>query len=150
MPSQKQFQERLEEFFGAIPSSYAYAMEVRNAYYLNEAYFSFLQRNKLKPVLLQGYWMPSITELYKQWHKHITAHEAMVIRLQGPDRKGMEEQTTKKWDRIVDPKDEELRAVVQMIENLAERGSDVYVNVNNHYEGSAPLTIERLRRYLNT
>lgn len=150
MPSQKQFQERLEEFFGAIPSSYAYAMEVRNAHYLNDAYFTFLQQNKVKPVLLQGYWMPPVTEVYRQWHKHIAAHEVMVVRLQGPDRKGMEEQTGKKWDRIIEPKDDELRAVVEMIEDLAERGADVYVNVNNHYEGSAPLTIERLQRYLST
>jgi hypothetical protein len=25
---------------------------------------------------------------------------------------------------------------------------DVYLNVNNHYEGSAPLTIERVRQLL--
>lgn len=150
MQSQNQFQERMEEFFGVIPSSYTYAMEVRNAHYLNDAYFAFLQRNKLKPVLLQGYWMPPVTELYRQWHNHITAHKVIVIRLQGPDRKGMEDQTDKRWDRIIEPKDEELRAIVEMIEKLVERGSDVYVNVNNHYEGSAPLTIERFRRYLST
>ena len=28
------------------------------------------------------------------------------------------------------------------------RGVDVYVNVNNHYEGSAPLTIERIKELL--
>jgi len=58
----------------------------------------------------------------------------------------------------VDPKDEELREVVgmvtellergAMVTELLERGADVYVNVNNHYEGSAPLTIDRISRLL--
>jgi hypothetical protein len=35
-----------------------------------------------------------------------------------------------------------------MVHDLLGRGVDVYVNVNNHYEGSAPLTIERIQRVL--
>jgi len=32
-----------------------------------------------------------------------------------------------------------------MINDMKGRGLTVYLNVNNHFEGSAPLTIERLR-----
>jgi hypothetical protein len=35
-----------------------------------------------------------------------------------------------------------------MITDLAGQGVDIYLNVNNHYEGSAPLTIERVLRVL--
>jgi uncharacterized protein YecE (DUF72 family) len=71
-----------------------------------------------------------------------------VIRLHGPDREGIEAKTGKQWDRIVEPRDEELESVVEMVEDLLGHGLDVYLNVNNHYEGSAPLTIDRLRKLL--
>jgi uncharacterized protein YecE (DUF72 family) len=92
--------------------------------------------------------MPSIIELYKRWRERIAAHKTIVIRLHGGDRKGMEKITGKRWDKIVEPKDDELSDVADIVQDLAGRGSDIYVNVNNHYEGCAPLTIERLRGYL--
>jgi uncharacterized protein YecE (DUF72 family) len=149
MKSQERFQELLEEFVTEIPSSHTYAVEVRNAKYLNGAYFTFLKRNGLSPVLLQGYWMPAVVEVYEQWRGEIAEHEVVVIRLHGPDRQGMERRTGKQWDQIVAPKDEELRATVEMAEDLVGQGVDVYINVNNHYEGSAPLTIERIRGLLS-
>jgi uncharacterized protein YecE (DUF72 family) len=149
MASQSRFQELLETFSTQLPAGYQYSLEVRNAKYLNHAFFEFLTQNRLSPVLLQGYWMPSITDVYEKWHSLIHQHQVVVIRLLGPDRKGIEEQTGKQWDRIVAPKDDELVAIVKMVEKLLARGLDVYLNVNNHYEGSAPLTIERIRRLLS-
>jgi uncharacterized protein YecE (DUF72 family) len=64
--------------------------------------------------------------------------------LHGPDRPGMEEKTKEKWNEIVAPKDEELERIVQMVKELMNTGLAVYVNVNNHYEGSAPKTIEKI------
>jgi uncharacterized protein YecE (DUF72 family) len=149
MPSQKRFQDLMEEFSKAIPSSRAYAVEVRNAQYLNEAFFTFLEQNGLIPVLLQGYWMPPVVRVYERWRERIAMHETVIIRLHGPDRKGIEQQTGKQWDRVVAPKDEELSGIVEMLQDLMSRGVNVYVNVNNHYEGSAPLTIERIQRLLS-
>jgi len=148
MQSQKRFQELFDRFLEQVPQSYQYAMEIRNPNYLNESYFEFLERNGLGLVLLQGYYMPSIIGLYTRWKPHILRHKLVVIRLHGPDRKGIEKRTGKRWNQIVDPKDEELREVVGMVTELLERGADVYVNVNNHYEGSAPLTIDRISRLL--
>jgi uncharacterized protein YecE (DUF72 family) len=148
MPSQTRFQELFEAFSEQLPSGYQYGVEVRNASYLNRSYFEFLSRNGLSPVLLQGYWMPPITGVYEDWRSHIAQHEMVVIRLLGPDRKGIEKQTGKQWNQIVAPRDEELAAIVEMAEDLLERGVNVYLNVNNHYEGSAPLTITRIRRLL--
>lgn len=33
-------------------------------------------------------------------------------------------------------------------QRLVAEGADVYLNVNNHYEGCAPLTIERIEGML--
>lgn len=149
MASQSRFQELFGAFTAQLPTGYQYGLEVRNAKYLNHSFFEFLLGNQLCPVLLEGYWMPSITDVYERWHSLIHRQEIIVIRLLGPDRQEIEKETGKRWDRIVAPKDEELAAIVEMVENLLARGPDVYLNVNNHYEGSAPLTIERIRRLLN-
>jgi uncharacterized protein YecE (DUF72 family) len=57
----------------------------------------------------------------------------------------MERDTGKQWNRIVVERDDELQAIVAMTQELLAEGADVYLNVNNHYEGSAPLTVERLK-----
>jgi hypothetical protein len=43
-----------------------------------------------------------------------------------------------------------LLAQVAVIRNNLDAGVDTYVNVNNHYEGSAPLTVRRLLEILRT
>jgi uncharacterized protein YecE (DUF72 family) len=146
MSSQRRFEELLEAFSEQLPAGYQYGVEVRNGKYLNRSYFELLGRNGLSPVLLEGYWMPPVTRVYEDWGDLIAQHETVVIRLLGPDRKGIERQTGKRWNQIVAPRDEELAAIVEMVEDLLERGVNVYLNINNHYEGSAPLTIERIRR----
>ena len=148
--SQEAFQTLLQAFSDQMPAGHRYGVEVRNAQYMNRSHFEFLLRNELSPVLLEGYWMPPITEVYRDWGDLIAQHDVVVIRLLGPDRKGIERQTDKRWNRIVAPKDQELSAIVEMTEDLLARGVSVYLNVNNHYEGSAPLTIERIRSRLQT
>jgi uncharacterized protein YecE (DUF72 family) len=72
--------------------------------------------------------------------------KTLCIRLHGEDREGMEERTGEDWSRIVRPKDEELTRISYSIKKSFGRGTTVYLNINNHYEGSAPLTIEKLLR----
>jgi uncharacterized protein YecE (DUF72 family) len=148
MTSRARFLEQLEPFVQQLPAAHAYALEVRNARYLDVSYFDLLERVHLSPVLLQGYWMPSIVDLYETWGEHIRRHPVVIVRLLGPDRKGIEKQTGKRWDRIVAPRDEELAGIVALLKDLLDAGVEVYLNVNNHYEGSAPLTIERIRGLL--
>jgi uncharacterized protein YecE (DUF72 family) len=148
MKSQSHFQELFEAFIQQLSTSYPYALEIRNPNYLNESYFQFLSRNRLSPVFLQGYWMPPITDLYEKWRSLILQQEEVVIRLHGPDRQGIEKKTGKRWNQIVAPKDQELAAIADMVEGLLGRGVNVYLNVNNHYEGSAPLTIDRIKQLL--
>jgi uncharacterized protein YecE (DUF72 family) len=140
--------ERLAEFLGRIPVGRQYALEIRNPKWLNEKHFSFVAEHCLVPVLLQGYWMPPVWEVYQAQRELLAQSRALIIRLHGPDREGMEEKTGKTWDRLVVERDDELRATVGMARELLEANVDVWVNVNNHYEGSAPLTIGRLQGLL--
>ena len=142
LSGQMEFQEKMQRFFEACPSGYRYCIETRNKNYLNPKYFHFLKDLGLHHVFIQGYWMPSIFSLYKQ-HRELI-QDFCLIRLHGPDRKGIEQKTGKKWDQIVDPKDMELQSLSEMLHDLMDRGLQVTVNVNNHFEGSAPQTIDKL------
>ncbi|MCP4689046.1 MAG: DUF72 domain-containing protein [Desulfobacterales bacterium] len=148
MLSRKRFLQSLEAFARALPPAHEYAVEIRNANYMNRSWFEFLNRSRLGLVLLQGYWMPPITEVYRKHRSLVLEQETVVIRLHGPDRKKIEKAAGNRWDRIIAPRDEELAAVAAMVEDLLSHDVNVYVNVNNHYEGSAPLTIDRLRELL--
>jgi uncharacterized protein YecE (DUF72 family) len=148
MASQERFQELFAAFAQQLPGEYLYGLETRNANYLNKAYFEFLNQNGLIPVFLQGYWMPSVVSVYEQWRELVLQQEQVVIRLHGPDREGIEARTGKQWDRIVEPRDEELAAIAETVKDLIDQGVSIYLNVNNHYEGSAPLTIDRIRQLL--
>lgn len=148
MASQKRFLESMERFVRQLPPSHEYAVETRNANYLNKDYFEFLNRNRISPVFLQGYWMPSVVEIYRKWRSLIVEQEKVIIRLHGPNRQEIEKKTKKRWDKIVAPKNEDLISIAEMTSELLAKGVSVYLNVNNHYEGSAPLTIEQIKELL--
>lgn len=68
----------------------------------------------------------------------------LVIRLHGPDRKEIETKTNSVWNEIVLPKDEGITSAAHIVRDSLAKGLETYVSVNTHYEGCAPLTIERL------
>jgi uncharacterized protein YecE (DUF72 family) len=148
MASQTSFLEKFERFFEKINQTFPYAIESRNPNYLNDNYFEFLNKNNLAHVFLQGYFMPGIVEVYQKIKKHIT--DTTIIRLHGPDRSDIEKKSGGNWDKVLDPKDDELFEISEMIKELIKKKVNVYVNINNHYEGSAPLTIKRLEKILVT
>lgn len=147
MPSYEEFEKQFSDFRNSFESEIPIGIEIRNPNYLHERFFAFLNYIKVAPVLLQGYYMPQITEVYEQ-HKSFF-NDSVVIRLHGYDRKGIEKKTNKIWNTIVDSKDSELTSIVKMFLELFDKDVEVYANVNNHYEGSAPLTIEKINDQFN-
>jgi uncharacterized protein YecE (DUF72 family) len=148
MPSQKQFLDKLAAFFSGIDHGPGCAVEIRNNNYLNAAYFEGLDDIGLGHVLLQGYWMPPVTEVFAKHEDFFLSQDTVVVRLHGPDRAGMEKKTKKKWNRIVEPRRDEIDDILDMVRDLHGQDVDTYLNVNNHYEGSAPLTIQAIREIL--
>lgn len=146
MSSKKALIERLDEFFDQAPKGFDYAVESRNPNYLTEDFFNFLKDRGLGFVMLEWYYMPPIADVAAE-HDLRTA-DFSIIRLHGPDRQAIEARTGELWDEIVDPKDEGLKATASIIGQNVGRGIMTFVNVNNHYEGCAPLTVQRLLRLL--
>ncbi|GMU90151.1 MAG: hypothetical protein AMXMBFR49_23570 [Chlorobiota bacterium] len=146
MPDPCVFMKQLEDFLKAIPREVPVAVETRNPNYLNNEFFTLLHDQGVIPVFLQGYFMPPVFETVEKF-RHLIPGKA-IIRLHGPDRSGIEQKTGGIWNKIVDPKDEEIHKLGELIKTLAEMDTEVFVNVNNHYEGSAPLTIEKIKSLL--
>jgi uncharacterized protein YecE (DUF72 family) len=146
MSGLKEFLIRLDAFLDALPADLPIALEPRNPHYFSTAYFEYLVDKGLSHVFIQGYYMPEITSIYERYGHLIET--PVIIRLHGYERDQIEKKTNKIYDTIVEPKDDEIPGVIEMIQDLRSRGIDVYLNVNNHYEGSAPLTIEKIRGLL--
>lgn len=142
MPEQQRFMDLLDAFFNRAPKGLQYAVEIRNPNYLNPLYFEFIRSRKVGHVFSEGYYMPHIPKVYNKYRNYIWDYT--VMRLLGPDRKEIEKRTGNRWHEIVTARDEELDTIAQMIESLILSGVEVIVNVNNHFEGSAPKTARRL------
>jgi uncharacterized protein YecE (DUF72 family) len=149
MNSLSEFQLKFSEFYKNInKNELTIGIEIRNPNYLNANYFSFLTDLNLAPVFLEGYYMPPISETYFKFNKYVNNNN-FVIRLHGPDRKGIEKIANDNWNQIYIKRDEEIKLIVEMIKDLQSKEVDLFVNVNNHFEGSAPLTILRLKERLS-
>ncbi|MCW9066242.1 MAG: DUF72 domain-containing protein [Ignavibacteriaceae bacterium] len=147
MSSLSEFQLKFSEFYKIINKhELTIGIEIRNPNYLNENYFNFLSELNLAPVFLEGYYMPPVTVIYSKFKKHIK--NLAVIRLHGPDRKGIEKMANENWNQIYINRNVEIKSIVEMIKELKNNEVDIFVNVNNHFEGSAPLTIEKIRKNL--
>jgi len=146
MASKAQFLDKVATFIDALPADFPYAFEIRNPRWLDAYWFRLLQSKKVAPVLLQGYWMDDVAKTLDTFADEID--DTLCIRLHGEDREGMEEKTGSDWSQIVKPRDEEIARISYSIKKSFGRGKTVYLNVNNHYEGSAPRTIEKIRSLL--
>ncbi len=147
MASLNHFMEMFRAFHTKLPKNIpAIGIEIRNPNYLSKNYFQFLNSLNIYHVFLQGYYMPSIIELYKNYSTFIK--ELTVIRLHGEDRQGIEKISGSNWSKIYIDRKAELKQVADLLKELASKKVDVYLNINNHFEGSAPLTIERIKKFL--
>lgn len=142
-----EFIDRFEGFTDKLDKKFNYGIEIRNSNYLKKPFFDFLERNMISMVFLQGYYMPPVWQVFNDHKDRIVS--PVVIRLHGPYRSGIENKTGSIWNHIVDPRDEELEKVAEITNYLKSKKVDVYINVNNHFEGSAPLTIKKLSKLID-
>ena len=137
-----EFIDKLGRFIEQLPKGFIYCIESRNPNYLNAVYFDFLKSTGLHHVFLQGYYMPSIFDVYRKYREQIG--QLAVIRLHGSDRKEIEKLVGDDWSQVVAPKDQDIKMLVRMLEDLKTQNVKLYLLVNNHFEGSAPRTISRI------
>ncbi len=141
MPSMDAFIERFGPFIDQAPKGYQYAVEIRNPRYMSPPWFDFLRDHGLGFVYVGGYFMPTLDEVFDRFQPETAAFQ--VIRLHGSERGEMESRTGEVWNKIVLPKPEGLKAAARIVRANARKKVVTYLNLSNHYEGSAPLSIRR-------
>lgn len=139
-----EFIDKFGLFVKDIAPDIPVALEIRNPNFLSSDYFHFLEAAGIIPVLVEKQYMPPVTSVYRDFG-HLIGRRA-VVRLMGGDRKEIETLSGHKWDRLWLPKDQ-LPEITAMLQDLGLH-RQVTVNVNNHFEGSSPLTIQRLKELL--
>ena len=147
MPSQNLFENLINDFISKSSiRNFPIGIEIRNSNYLNKKYFEVLEQLKIIPVMLEGYYMPLVAETCR---KYLSQNPSKVIfRLHGPDRTGIEKISSEKWNQIYIDRTQELEKLSNLFKDLLTRQVDLFINVNNHYEGSAPLTIQKLKKMM--
>lgn len=148
MPSKEAFFERFGAFIDRAPKGFQYAVETRNPNYLTREFFEFLREREIGYVYIEGYYMPPVRHVFERFHPSPADH--CVIRLHGGDRLEIEGTTGEIWNRIVAPKPDGIEAAARIVIDNTLRGVKSYLNVNNHFEGSAPLTIQRFLEALSS
>ncbi len=147
MPSPQLFLDQFINFLKNIDTTIPLCIEIRNPNFLNSNYFQTLSEHNIGHTFCQGYYMPDIQEVYNKFAPLLKG--TSIIRLLGPDRQGIEKTTGKSWGKVVASKDSEIPGIAKLVRKMVDQsGMDIYLNVNNHYEGSAPVTIEKLLQYL--
>jgi len=94
-------------------------------------------------------YIRNICRIYTSYTINIKKHvkKRTVLRLLGGDRGEIEEKTSKEWNKIVAEKLDKPE-IARMTKDIQYNGNKAIINVNNHFEGSAPLTVESLRALL--
>jgi len=146
MPSRQMFFDKLHTFFENAPTGYQYAIECRNPNYLKPDFFDFMSEHHLGFVLLDGYYMPQIQEVINAHNTNTSSYT--IVRLQGMDRQGMEAITSENWNELVEKRDKDIQTLTEYIQSNLSKKILSIINVNNHYEGSSPLTIQRIGELL--
>lgn len=128
--------KRLRLLLAQLPRDVRFAVEFRNRDWFIDWTFEELERNGLTLGLVEGPWLPR--ELMFESAARLTADFA-YIRIMG-------ERDLEKFDRIYRRRDDVLASWAEAIAGLA--ASNVYVYIDNYFEGFAPETAGNLQSLL--
>lgn len=128
--------QNLRAFLAALPRGFHYAVEFRNPDWFIDWTFEELEKNEVTLGLVEGPWLPRET-LFEAIPK-LNADFA-YIRIMG-------ERDLEKFDRIYRHRDDVLAAWVNALHRL--RANEIFVYVDNYFEGFAPETANKLQSLL--
>ncbi|MCW5978289.1 MAG: DUF72 domain-containing protein [Bryobacteraceae bacterium] len=138
----EQFTPDLGRFLDALPRDFRYAVEIRNAEFLDDAYFDCLRARNVAHVFNAWTRMPEL-EVQISLRQAYTADFTLTRALL---RRGRTyEQAVKMfepYDRIQEENPSGRHALRDLIRGAREAGQPAFIFVNNRFEGNAPHTIQ--------
>lgn len=125
----------LARFLPQLPGNVQFAVEFRRRGWLIRPVLDLLRDYGVALALVEGRWLTR--EKVLRLCERPTA-EFGYVRFMGPDR------TIEDYSRIQVDRSTELTSWVPALRALAERVKEVYIYVNNHFEGHSPASARKL------
>jgi len=137
----KNFGEALSEFFAALPTTFRYGVEIRQAQFLEPEYFRALTEQGVAHVFNSWTEMPGINEQTGN-SEAFTANFTAARALLRPGR-GYENSVRmfSPYREIREPNAEVRSALRALLVRAKKRAEPTFIFVNNRLEGFAPGTI---------
>ena len=131
----------LGEFLPLLPRDIRFSVEFRERGWFDEKPLEIFARfPQVAPALVEGEWVES--ERVWRLAEELPPAEFSYVRWMG-------ERNLTRFDRVVRPRDENLRAWSEVVRRQRERGSQVFAYFSNFYEGHAPESANKLKRLLS-
>ncbi len=127
---------RLDEYLGALPDAFRYAVEIRHRGWLQDWFFEMLKKHRAALVLVDRVYMPKLQEVTTDF---------AYIRWLG-NRQDIPDDA---YTHVRIHRDKELDEWADTMAALDARALDVWGFANNHYMGSAPATLRALQTRLH-
>jgi len=127
---------KLREFLSRLPREFRFAIEFRDPGWFTDWTFQEIAESGVALSLVEGPWID--IKVMSQTIKYLEAPFA-YIRL-------MEEKNLARFDRVYRNKDANLAYWKAKIGKL--QAEEIFIYVDNYYEGHAPATVNRLKKLL--
>jgi uncharacterized protein YecE (DUF72 family) len=138
----------LDEFLGALPKDFRYALEIRNSGLLSPAYHALLATHGVAHVYNHWSFTPPLAEQHQRMGSFTAPFT--VLRLLTPLKMTYEaaKKRAEPYTAIVDALPEMRQETVDLVKKAVHGVVKTYVLVNNRAEGNAPMTIQALTEML--
>jgi uncharacterized protein YecE (DUF72 family) len=138
--SQSEFLTRLKPFLKKLPKDFAFAIEIRNKYWIDQKYVDALRENNVAMALIDQSWVPRPWEMKQKIDLATT--DWTYVRWLG-DRKGIEAET-KTWDKVIVDRKSDLKNWVDVLKQMVNQKKilKMFAFANNHYAGHGPATVK--------
>lgn len=146
LPDPLQWADQLDDFLGALPRDFRYAVELRNAELLTDLHGEVLKRNRVAHVFNSWTEMPSIGEqLDLTWT--FTTDFTVARALLKPGRRYADAvKQFQPYDRIQEVLPSLRQDLVRLVTQAHRRRVEAFILANNRAEGNAPGTIRAVAR----
>ncbi|MEI9814584.1 MAG: DUF72 domain-containing protein [Acidobacteriota bacterium] len=137
----REFFATVDEFLEQLPTTFRYAVEVRNRDFLQPHYFAMLREHQAAHVFNAWTKMPTLSEqmrIEEAFTTDFTVTRAL-LRQGRPYEEAVKQFAP--YDKVQDENPEAREALRKMIQRMREERKAAYVYVNNRLEGNSPTTI---------
>ncbi len=150
------FLRRLKGFVRIMPEHFQWAIEIRNARWVQPALLDVLRSRNIALVFIDYYTMDPLPKLAKR--TEVFTAPFVYIRFLG-NHKEMDEavkraraegQRASDWCSLLVDRTEQMKFWLPAIREIAARQVPMYIYFNNHYAGYAPGSVELFSRMWNS